>query len=196
VVVPHYEGLSVTRSFYDVLRMYPTLHDYFPIYSESYIPGRKYFWQVFGTLFHEDAKRFIDMEREKRYVEEEEQKERVMMINPQILDELENVKYFSKKKGRALFKMSSKAYPPIERKRKRPFSAISDASSPPKRSIKEGRESKRMKMHNSTASGEKMIELPRKRKTMASANKMQTSNDKSAYALSNAPSELNMSAGK
>ena len=103
VVVPHYEQLSVRNSFHNVLRSYGGLQDYFPVYSETYIPGRKYFWEVFATLHYEDALRFIDEERNNRYAKEEEEKNRLIKIDPVIFEEIMNCKYFSKKKGRALY---------------------------------------------------------------------------------------------
>jgi hypothetical protein len=109
LVVPHYETLSVSRSFNRVLEFYPDLQDYFPIYSAGYIPPRNFFWEVFGTLYFEDAKRFIDEERYARYQSEENDKQRSIKVQPEFLKALEEVNYFSKKKGRALYMQSEKA---------------------------------------------------------------------------------------
>jgi len=103
MIVPHYETLSIRQSFKAVLNSYPTLFDYFPMYTSNYVPGRRHFWEVFGTLFHEDALRFIDEERTKRYEREEEEMNKNMKIDPVIYEQIMNCKYFSKKKGRALF---------------------------------------------------------------------------------------------
>jgi len=103
IVVPHYEQLSVRNSFYEVLKEYPTLHQYFPVYSAAYIPGRRYFWEIFATLHYDDAMKFIDEERTNRYKREEEENNRIIKIDPTIYNEIMNCKYFSKKKGRALY---------------------------------------------------------------------------------------------
>jgi len=103
IVVPHYEELSVRNSFYEVLKMYAGLEDYFPVYSNSYAPGRRHFWEVFATLYYEDAKRFIDDERTRRYETEEKEMNKSMKIDPVIFKQIMDCKYFSKKKGRALY---------------------------------------------------------------------------------------------
>ena len=103
IVVPHYEELSVRNSFYDVLGMYPGLDDYFPIYSNTYVPGRRHFWEVFATLYYDDAMRFIEDERTRRYETEEKEMNKSMKIDPVIFKQIMDCKYFSKKKGRALY---------------------------------------------------------------------------------------------
>ena len=103
IVVPHYEELSVRNSFYEVLKMYVGLDDYFPVYSNTYTPGRRHFWEVFATLYYEDAKRFIDDERTRRYETEEKEMNKSMKIDPLIFKQIMDCKYFSKKKGRALY---------------------------------------------------------------------------------------------
>jgi len=103
IVVPHYEELSVRNSFYEVLKMYAGLEDYFPVYSNTYAPGRRHFWEVFATLYYEDAKRFIDDERTRRYETEEKEMNKSMKIDPIIFKQIMDCKYFSKKKGRALY---------------------------------------------------------------------------------------------
>ena len=103
IVVPHYEELSVRNSFYEVLKMYVGLEDYFPVYSNSYAPGRRHFWEVFATLHYDDAKRFIDDERTRRYEAEEKDNNKSMKIDPVIFKQIMDCKYFSKKKGRALY---------------------------------------------------------------------------------------------
>ena len=130
LVVPHYESLSVSRSFYKVLEFYPDLEAYFPIYSNNYIPPRSFFWEVFGTLHFDDAKRFIDEERQTRYQIEENNNERVVKVHPEMLKALENVNYFSKKKGRALIKMNKKISPVTFTARKRQHGASQMGQSP------------------------------------------------------------------
>ena len=83
--------------------MYAGLEDYFPVYSHTYAPGRRHFWEVFATLYYEDAKRFIDDERTRRYETEEKEMNKSMKIDPLIFKQIMDCKYFSKKKGRALY---------------------------------------------------------------------------------------------
>jgi len=103
IVVPHYEELSVRNSFNEVIRMYVGLEDYFPVYSNTYVPGRRHFWEVFATLYYDDAKRFIEDERTRRYETEEKENNKSMKIDPLIFKQIMDCKYFSKKKGRALY---------------------------------------------------------------------------------------------
>ena len=97
LVVPHYESLSVSKSFYKFLEFYPYLEDYFQIYNNSYIPPRSFFWQVFGTLHFDDAKRFIDEERQMRYQAEKSIKEKMIKVHPEVFKALEAINYFIKK---------------------------------------------------------------------------------------------------
>ena len=95
---------------------YPGLEDFFPIYSRTYIPGRKFFWEVFGSLYYDDAVRFINEQREDRYNLEEELKKKIK-IDPDIYQDIMSCKYFSKKRGRALnavtYKQDENANMPI-----------------------------------------------------------------------------------
>ena len=85
-----------------MLVAYPGLDDYFPVYSTTYIPGRKFFWEVFGSLYYDDAVRFINEQREDRYNLEEEEQNKKIKIDPVIYQDILSCKYFSKKRGRAL----------------------------------------------------------------------------------------------
>ena len=88
------------------------------MYSNEFIPARKFFWEVFGSLHYEDAMSFIAQERNNRYEKEEQENAKMMMVNPDILQELKAVKYFSKKKGRALFKAGDGERAPVDHARR------------------------------------------------------------------------------
>ena len=195
-MVPHYEGLSVTNSFRNVLDMYPGLEDYFPVYQANYVPGRKFFWQVFGTLFYDDAKKYIAMEREKRFLEEEQAKERVMHINPEILEELQNTQYYSKKKGRALFKMTAKQYPPLEKKKRMTYSAIKEAHSSGDKNSRHARSNKKMRAYTSGQSGDKTAQQKKRIGGVLSGSKVQQLRDGPYNLAENQRIDLYMSAEK
>ena len=85
-----------------MLDAYSGHEDYFPVYNKTYIPGRKLFWEVFGSLYYDDAVRFINEQREDRYNLEEEEMNKKIKIDPIIYQEIMSCKYFSRKRGRAL----------------------------------------------------------------------------------------------
>lgn len=196
IVVPHYEGLSVTNSFRNVLDMYPGLDQYFPVYQDNYVPGRKFFWQVFGTLYHDDAKRYINMEREKRFAEEEQAKERVMLINPEILEELQNTQYYSRKKGRALFKMTAKQYPPLEKKKKMTYSAIKQAHSSADKNNQLAKSNKKMRAYVAGQSGEKKNQERRRIGGVLSGTKLPSAAGRINNMAGDARIDFHMSAEK
>jgi hypothetical protein len=87
--------------------------DYFPLYERNtnsertckpYYPPSAFFWKIFASLHQKYAREVIDKERDKRYFKEEA-KNKTIMVDTKILEALQNVKYYSKKKGRALFNM-------------------------------------------------------------------------------------------
>ena len=66
--------------------------DYFPDYEESYIPPRKYFWDIFSTLNHKLTEKIIDHsinERKKQKVTQESKIE----ISEEIMNQI-NKKHF------------------------------------------------------------------------------------------------------
>lgn len=118
IVVPFYDTLSVKRNFEKIIDIYPGIEEYFPMYEEVYLPSRKFFWEVFATLHYDDAIRIVNRERDRRFVKEEQEKKEVIEVDPMILNELQSVNYFSKQKGRALYKMKPKEHAVFDRKRK------------------------------------------------------------------------------
>jgi hypothetical protein len=110
--------------------------EYFPLYGQDpkakrilkpYYPPKTFFWAIYITLHKEDAQNAINEEREKRYLKDEEEKNKTIMIDSKILDVLQGAKFFSKKKGRALFKIKPREV--IKPGMKRHFRDVEGASS-------------------------------------------------------------------
>ena len=59
-MVPQYEELTADKMYSKVKGYIDKLAEYFPDYDESFIPPRKYFWDIFSTLNQELAGRFIN----------------------------------------------------------------------------------------------------------------------------------------
>ena len=190
LVVPHFGSLSISQSFSRVLE------DYFPIYKANYIPTRRFFWEVFGTLYHDEAKDFIAQEREARYQREEKQKERVIYVEPKILEALEAVNYFSKTKGRALFKMSAKAYPPTVKRRNPQHRFGSRRGSPFKRGREEFASDGRVTAPQHGYSGDKLIKIHKRHQPASSSHRMRTPGEKSKELLSDSQEQIRLSADK
>ena len=78
----------------------------------------KYLWEIFATLHYSEAANIIKNERKKRYEEEAKEKSKEITIDKEILNQIQGSLYFSKKNGRALFKINPKDYDQPNRKRK------------------------------------------------------------------------------
>ena len=109
---------------------YKNFVDYFPDYNDSvidYVPPKKFFWDVFSTFDSELAERYIaySMEQRNKSVEPSDD---VVEIKKDVLDNLVKYRFFSKKKGRALFMLkASKDLCSVKRKRKKKFSILDDS---------------------------------------------------------------------
>ena len=119
IAIPFYDSLSIRRNWKDIQQLYPDILHYFPNYDPEYIPSRKYFWEIFASLHHEDAKKIIHNERKRKFEKEASEKTKEIVINKDILDLIQGSLYFSKKKGRALYNFKPKEFgQPVNRKRK------------------------------------------------------------------------------
>ena len=101
IFVPQYEDLTADKMYAKVKRYIENFADYFPDYEESYIPPRKYFWDIFSTLNQELAEKFIDhsiKERNKQKVTQESKIE----ISEEIMNQINKKHFYSRQKGRAL----------------------------------------------------------------------------------------------
>ena len=87
ILAPQYEELTADKMYAKVKGYIENLADYFPDYDESYIPPRKYFWDIFSILNQELAEKFIDYsikERNKQKVTQESKIEILEEIRNQI----------------------------------------------------------------------------------------------------------------
>ena len=124
IVVPQYEELATRTIYPRVKDMYPEITDYFADYpdedGDEYIPPKKYFWDVFNTCKPELASKYIKHSLKQRNNVDEEDKS--IEVAPEVLKELEDADYFSRKKGRATFMLTiGKQNKPIKRNRKRQY---------------------------------------------------------------------------
>ena len=74
ILVLQYEELTADKMYPKVKGYIENFADYFLDYDESYIPPRKYLWNIFSTLNQELAEKFIDhsiKERNKQKVTQE-----------------------------------------------------------------------------------------------------------------------------
>ena len=104
--------------------MYPEIADYFDDNPDEdgseHIPPKKYFWDVFNTCKPELASKYIKYSLKQRNNVDEEDKS--IEVAPEVLKELEEAEYFSKKKGRAAFMLTiGKQNKSIKRNRKRQY---------------------------------------------------------------------------
>ena len=98
--------------------------DYFPEYDSNYVPAKKYFRNIFSTLNHELAEKFINYsikERNKQNVTQESKIE----LSEEIMEQINKQHFYFKQKGRALSMLvTSKEIYKVNRKRKKEYSAF------------------------------------------------------------------------
>ena len=103
--------------------------EYFPDYGDSttdYVPPKKFFWDVFSTFDSELAERYIAYSMEQRNKSVEPSND-VVEVKKDVLNNLFKYRFFSKKKGRALFMLkASKDLCSVKRKRKKKYSVLDD----------------------------------------------------------------------
>ena len=121
ILAPQYEEITADKMYSKVKGYIDNFSDYFPDYDESYIPPRKYFWDIFSTLNQELAEKFIDhsiKERNKQKVTQESKIE----ISEKIMNQINKKHFYSRQKGRALSMLvtSWEVYK-VNRKRKREY---------------------------------------------------------------------------
>ena len=124
IVVPQYEELATRTIYPRVKEMYPEIVEYFADYpdedDEEHIPPKKYFWNVFNTCKPDLASKYIKHSlRQRNNIDEEEKN---IEVAPEVLQQLEEADYFSKKKGRTTFMLTiGKQNKPTKRTRKRQY---------------------------------------------------------------------------
>ena len=122
ILVPQYEELTADKMYAKVKGYIENFADYFPDYEESYIPPRKYFWDIFSTLNQELAEKFIDhsiKERNKQKVTQESKIE----ISEEIMNQINKKHFYSRQKGRALSMLviSREVYKAIKKREYTPY---------------------------------------------------------------------------
>ena len=121
ILVLQYEKLTADNMYSKVKGYIDDFSDYFPDYDESYIPPRKYFWDIFSTLNQELTEKFIDhsiKERNKKKVTQDSKIE----ISEEIMNQIIKKHFYSRQKGRALFMLgASREIYKVNRKRKREY---------------------------------------------------------------------------
>ena len=148
ILVSQYEELTADKMYPKVKGYIENLADYFPDYDESYIPPRKYFWDIFSTLNQELTEKFIDhsiKERNKQKVTQESKIE----ISEEIMNQINKKHFYSKQKGRALsmFVASREVYK-VNSKRKREYAPYKVSKEEVKECQKKGSKSINYDRHN------------------------------------------------
>ena len=124
ILVPQYEELIADKIYSKVKGYIDNFADYFPDYDESYIPPRKYFWDIFSTLNQELAQKFIDhsiKERNKQKVTQESKIE----ISEEIMKQINKKQFYYRQKRSALSMLvASREIHKVDRKRKKRIHSI------------------------------------------------------------------------
>ena len=112
----------------------------YPKSKKEYIPPKKFLWDLFSTLNNELALKFVKYSIDQR-AEEAVEGEKTIEIAEEILDEVKQFRYFSKKRGKALHMMKAKKeFTDVKRKRRREIASFTPEEikgpPPPKRFMK------------------------------------------------------------
>ena len=122
ILVPQYEELTADKIYPKVKRYIENLVDYFSEYDSTYIPPRKYFWDIFSTLNKKLAENFINHSIKERNKQKVAQESRIE-ISADMMEQINKKHFYSKQKGRALSMLvTDKEICKINRKRKREYS--------------------------------------------------------------------------
>ena len=73
------------------------MEDYFPDYSDKFLPPRDFFWSIFSTLHPNTVRKIIKRSQEKRVSNEENQEEELIRVRDDFLEQLERTAYESSK---------------------------------------------------------------------------------------------------
>ena len=95
--VPKYKELGV-KNVWNFVKEIPELLQYFPEFADDDYPDRDLMWEVLGTLRKNACKRLIHDSRMARSKNEEENKNDLIEIHPEILDKLIQIPSTSKRK--------------------------------------------------------------------------------------------------
>mgnify|MGYP003441658618 CR=1 FL=1 len=121
MAVPQYEELSPKKMYEQIKNYLPEAINYFPEYEDTpqFLPPKRFMWDVFSTLNFELATLFVQHSMKIRNWAEDD-KNKVVEIDEEILRDIKNASFFSKKKGTALNMLTiDRANKTIKRKRRR-----------------------------------------------------------------------------
>ena len=95
--MPKYDELCLEVVYAKALDKYPEMEDYFPNYSDKYLPPWDFFWSIFSTLHSDTVRKVIKRSQEKRLINEENKEEELIRVRDDMLDMLEKAAYESSK---------------------------------------------------------------------------------------------------
>ena len=87
---------------------YPEIVEYFPEYQENpeYPPSKRFMWDIFSTSDSNMANKFILFSLKERNLKDEEG-DRTVEVSEDVKDQFHAAHYFLKKKGKALYMLST-----------------------------------------------------------------------------------------
>ena len=127
--VPMYPEISV-KNLWDVFKHKDDVIRYFPDYSETQQPERRYLINILKTIEYDYMVKVIDNAHKVRNVDSNIEKSQVIEIKPSLLDEMLNAKFNSSNHdAHYSFRYKRKSYisfekvcqPDIRKKRKKNF---------------------------------------------------------------------------
>ena len=95
ILDPQYEELTADKIYPKVKGYIENLADYFPEYDSTYIPPRKYLWDIFSTLNQKLAEKFIDHSIKERNKQKVTQESRIE-ISADIMEQIKKKHFYSK----------------------------------------------------------------------------------------------------
>ena len=84
--VPKYDELTLDFVYQKALEKFPEMEDYFPDYSDKYLPPREFFWSIFSTLHPNTVRKIIKRSQEKRVSNEENEEEELIRVRDDFLE--------------------------------------------------------------------------------------------------------------
>nr|AAA62603.1 ORF3 [Moneuplotes crassus] len=89
--------------------------------KDDYLPPKKFMWDIFSTLDSDLAIKFVRHSIEQR-TQEVKEGDKTIEVSEEVLNDMKSVKYFTQKKGKALYMLkANKKYTNVKRKRRREF---------------------------------------------------------------------------
>ena len=121
ITVPQYAELGPRSIYRKIESNLPGIVEYLPDYGDdtpSFVPQKQFMWDIYNTLDEENANAYIKYAIAQRFKEKEEG-DKTVDIYEEVWNEIKQLEYFSKKKGKALFMLkSNKKFSQNSRKRR------------------------------------------------------------------------------